>query len=128
VLTGADGETLAPGEVPHPEPLEAPDGFEPCDGAVNLHHRWESAWGGAMLSGTESVAVIVFNGGHSLVEVELLLRGEDNQGREVFAVESPVGSVPRAQEVTVEVPSYEVPRPVHRVRVSLSRAEFAPTP
>ena len=70
LLTGGDGEPLAPGLVPHPEPLDPPTGFEPCLDAVQLHYRWESAWGGAMLAGTESVAVILFNGGYPLQDVE----------------------------------------------------------
>jgi hypothetical protein len=124
-LKGADGELLAPGLVPHPEPLPAPAGLEPCAEAVNLFFRWESAWGGAMLAGTESVGIALFNGGYALASAAFRIRGEDAQGREIFSVEREAALLPRGKETGLEVPSYEMPNPVHRVYVSLTRAEFA---
>ena len=124
LLESADGGPLGPGSVRHPDPLPVPEGFEPCDDTVNLHFRWESAWGGTRLLGTEGMAVALFNGGYPLQTVVLAIRGADKTGRELFALEHPVDEAPRGREVSIEVPSYELPGPVHKVRVSLVSAEF----
>ncbi len=124
VLESADGGPLAPGRIRHPEPLPAPEGFAPCADAVDLYFRCESAWGGARLLGTEGVSVILFNGGYPLGDVVLNVRGEDPTGRELFATEHPVGELPRGKEVTLEIPSYELPDPVHAVSIALVSAEF----
>ena len=128
LLESAAGETLRPGRISHPNPLPAPDGFEPCREAESLYFRWESAWGGAMLAGTESICLVLFNGGYPLKSVGLQVAGRDGSGREVLALEHPVEELPRGRQVQVEIPSYELPAPVRELNVSLVSAEFAAEP
>jgi hypothetical protein len=125
LLESSAGVPLRPGRLSHPNPLPAPDGFQPCAEAENLHFRWESAWGGSMLAGTESISVVLFNGGYPLEAVELQVSGCDGSGRQVLVVEYPVEELPRGREVKVEVPSYELPAPVKELALSLVSAEFA---
>ncbi len=126
MLESADGGPLVPGRIRHPDPLPVPEGFAPCADAVDLYFRCESAWGGARLLGTEGVSVILFNGGYPLSDVVLNVRGEDQNGRELFATEHPTGELPRGKDMMLEIPSYELPDPVHAVRLALVSAEFAP--
>lgn len=124
MLESLDGGPLVAGRMRHPEPLPAPEGFEPCADAVDVYFRCESAWGGARLLGTEGVSATLFNGGYPLEDVVLMVRGTDDCDREVFVVEHTVNQLPRGRELAIEIPSYEFPGPVHAVRLSLVAAEF----
>jgi hypothetical protein len=127
LAAGLDGSCEA-GRIRHPQPLTPAEGFEPCQQAADLYFRREAAWGGQPLLGTESVGVILFNAGYPLQEVVLELRGEDEKGKRLFAVEQTVELLPRGEEVGVEVPSYELPAPLRALSVSLLSAEFGPEP
>lgn len=124
-LSPGPGGSLAPGRVRHPDALPAPAGFRPCGDAANLYFRWESAWGGSTLLGTESIAVTLFNGGYALEAVVLTLEGRDETGGQLFAVEHTVEDLPAGKQVNVEIPSYEIPAPAKELMVSLVSAEFA---
>ena len=115
---------MVAGRIRHPEPLPTPEKFEPCDDAADLSFRCESAWGGQRLLGTEGVSVVLFNGGYPLMDVALKVSGEDKTGREVCLVDYALKDLPRGRELTIEVPSYEFPEPVHTLRLSLVSAEF----
>ncbi len=108
----------------HPDPVSPPSGFRPCDGMPDLHYRWQAAWGGAMLVGTEAIAVLIFNGGYPLEEVALKLHGLDAEGEEAFVIEKSVAHLPRGEEVTIEVPSYELPVPASDITVALLSARY----
>lgn len=123
--TGLDGPSEA-GHIRHPEPLAPPEGFELCQRAAELYFRCEAAWGGERLLGTESIGVVLFNAGYPLQEVVLQVRGEDDSGKELFAVEQTVQVLPRGEEVNIEVPSYELPAPMRVLSVWLVSAEFGP--
>ena len=73
-----------------------------------------------MLLGTETIAVILFNAGYPLEEVVLKVCGQNTDGQEIFAIEQPVGELPRGKQVTIEVPSYELPEPASDIAVSLA--------
>lgn len=124
MLQSVDGGALVAGRIRHPEPLPTPEKFEPCDDAADLSFRCESAWGGQRLLGTEGVSVVLFNGGYPLMDVALKVSGEDKTGREVCLVDYALKDLPRGRELTIEVPSYEFPEPVHTLRLSLVSAEF----
>ena len=115
---------MTPGRAPHRNPLPAPAGFERMANATDLYYRWEAASGGAPLLGTETLAIKVFNGGYDLTQVRLAVRGEDDAARELVTVELESEHWPRGSEMQFEVPSYELPEPVHRVAVELVRADF----
>ena len=78
-----------------------------------------------MLLGTETIAVILFNGGFSLEDVVLKIRGLEPGGREAFAKEHALAALPRGGRVTVEVPSYEVSAPAGDIVVSLVSGRIA---
>lgn len=120
---GVDG-TRGAGRVRHPRPATVPDGYLPCDHAVQLYYRSESSLGGDVLIGTEGVNVIVFNAGYSLREVVLALGGTGKDGKELFAVERTAEQLPQGEEVSLEIPSYELPAPLRALKVSLVSAEF----
>jgi hypothetical protein len=115
-----------PGQIRHPEPLPAPEGFEPIRKAADLYHYSESAWGGRRLLGTENIGFRVFNAGYPLRDVTLSIRGEDDGGSQIFAVEHTVEELPRGEQVTLEVASYEIPAEPKRLTVTLVSAEFYP--
>ncbi len=123
-LSPSPGGSLVPGRVRHPEALPAPEGFSPCGDAANLYFRWESAWGGSPLLGTESLRVTLFNGGYPLSAVVLRLEGRDGTGAEVFAIEHTAEQLSRGQEMNIEIPSYEIPAPAQELAVSLISAAF----
>lgn len=125
-LAPGSAGALAAGRIRHPRPLPAPEQFEPCAEAVDLFFRWEAAWGGRVLLGTEGIGVVLFNGGHPLQQVVLKVRGRDEQGGGLFAVEQTVPELPRGEQVRIEIPSYELPAPVRAVSVALLSAEFGP--
>lgn len=123
-LEGVDEGGVIPGHAPHRNPLPPPEGFTPIDCATDLHYRWEAASGGAPLLGTETLAVAVFNGGYDLAQVGLAVRGLDEAGEALFTVEHDIEDWPRGRIVQFEIPSYELPDPIHSVNVELVRAEF----
>ena len=120
---GVNGTQQA-GRIRHPRPAAAPAGYLPCHDAVNLYYRSESSLGGAVLINTEGVNVVVFNGGYPLRELVLKVRGEGKDGKELFTVEHTVEDLPQAKEVSLEIPSYELPAPMQSLQVSLVSAEF----
>ena len=124
-LTGLHGKPVA-GQTRHPDPLAVPDEYELILGAVDLYFRTESAWGGKRLSGTENIGVVVLNTGYPLCDVALKVRGEDEAGKELFAVERTADDLPRGEPVTIEVPSYEITAEPSRLVVSLVSAAFSP--
>jgi hypothetical protein len=91
----------------------------------DLYYRWESAWGGAMLLGTETLAVKLFNGGYPLEEVSLRICGLGTAGEEMFALDRTLENLPRGREVTIDVPSYELPAPANDLTVSLVSGKYA---
>ncbi|MFH1419342.1 MAG: hypothetical protein ABII12_13795 [Planctomycetota bacterium] len=117
------GETLA--SASHPDPLDPPAGFRAVGGMPGLFYRWEAAWGGAMLLGTETIGVAVFNGGYALADVVLRICGLDATGEEVFCLDVSRDALPRGRETTIEVPSYEVPAPASGLTVSLVSGRYA---
>jgi hypothetical protein len=122
--TGVDGTRRA-GRLRDARPLPAPPGLVPVEGAANLYFRWESAFGGEPVLGTEGVQVLLFNAGYSLRNVLLDVRGDGRDGAEVFAVEQPVAELPRGGRAAFEVGSYLIPAALRVVRVALVSAEFA---
>jgi hypothetical protein len=127
-LQPGSGGKLEPGRIHRPDAVAVPEGFQPCEGAEHLSFRWGSAWGNSFLSGTEGIAVGLFNGAYPLRNVVLEIRGADESSRQQFAVKHTLESLPRGQETIIEVPSYEVPAPVSEVAVSLVSAELGPEP
>lgn len=123
--TGKPRPADPPAATGHPTPLSPPEGFAACENFRHLYYCWEAAWGGSMLSGTETIAVILFNGGFPLQEVTLMIHGEGPGGREVFAVQREVNELPRGKEVTIEVPSYELPAPASDIKVTLVSGKYA---
>jgi hypothetical protein len=72
-----------------------------------------------MLSGTETIAVLVFNGGHSLREVVLGVCGRDEQGAEAFTMRRELTDLPRGETARLEVASYDLPAPACNIGVTL---------
>jgi hypothetical protein len=120
---GVDGTRRA-GRIRHPRPAAVPDGYAPFDGAADLYFRSESSLGGETLIDTEGVSVVVFNSGYPLREVELEVRGEGSNGEELFKMVHSVGELEQAHGVSVEIPSYELPAPLHKLKLALVSAEF----
>ena len=114
-----------PGQIRHPNPLVANEGFKPCADAVDVYFQWHSAWGGSVPLGTEALAVVLFNAGYSLSGVEIEVRGEQPAGTRIFAVRHVLEALPRGETVRTEIPSYELPEPAETLTVSLLSAEYA---
>lgn len=112
----------ASGVAAHPQPLTPPVGARRVLAAADLHLVDESAWGGPRLLGTEGLRLHLFNAGHALRDLRLIVRGHDDAGRIVFAVPREVDALPRGATAALEVPSYEIPAPVCRVSVALEAA------
>ncbi len=121
-LKGAGNQA---GRVPHPKPLPLPQGFRRCEATPDLYYRWESAWGGASLIGTESLVVLLFSAGFALANVEINVTGLDPAGRVVFSRCLCAERMPRGEIVRIEVPSYEITQPWSDVRVELASAAYA---
>lgn len=119
------GERATGGRLRHPYPEPPPSGFEPVGDAVELYWRSESSFGGQRLIGTEGIGVRLFNGGFPLKEATFVVCGQDKEGRDVFTSEFAMALLPRGREVTLEVPSYELPDSIRTVRVKLKSAGFA---
>ena len=120
---GVDG-TCQAGRIRHPRPAAVPDGYEACQGAADLHYCSESSLGGDVLIGTEGVNVVVFNAGYPLCEVVLQVRGDGEDGRELFAVERSIEELPQGEDVRLEIPSYELSASLSVLKVTLVSAEF----
>lgn len=104
---------------PHPSPLLPPEGFQVFANAPDLCFRCEAAHGGAPLSGTEALAVVLFNGGYSIDDATIRLSGLDAAGRTVFAIEQWVHELPRGGRYSLEIPSYEMPGPIRELGLAL---------
>ncbi len=113
------------GRVPHPSPLTAPPDFRRCEEAADLCYQVEASGGGSVLLGTEGFDVTVFNGGYPLESVVLKVDGLDAQGQSVFSVELSSDRLPRGEEVTLELPSYEISEPASDLLVALVSAEYS---
>lgn len=123
LLAERDGP-LEAGRVRHPAPAPIPPGLNPVSDAVLLYFGWAPSLGG--LTETESLTLRLFNAGYALQNVRLDVRGEGPDGRVVLARGYDVEHLPRAGEVSVGVPSYDIGGPLRVLRVALSSAEFAP--
>lgn len=124
-LIGIEGEPVA-GQTRHPNPLAVPDEYQLIDDAVDLYFRFESAWGGKRLSGTENIGVVLLNTGYPLREVTLRVRGHDEAGQELFSVEQTADELPRGEPAQIEIASYEIPADLRRLDVTLVSAAFSP--
>ena len=80
-----------------------------------------------MLLGTETIAVVFFNGGYSLEDAVLRVRGLDANNKCVFNLDMPEIRLPRGVEVTIEIPSYEVSQPASSLDVELRSGRFSST-
>ena len=60
------------------------------------------------------------------MNVVLRVRGVDADAHEVYSVEQAVESLPRGDEVRMEIPSYELPAPAQSMTISLVSAEYGP--
>ena len=123
-LQAADGGPPRAGLTPHPQALTPPPDFNPIGAAVDLHFSWSAAGGGHTLLGTEPLELNLFNGGYDLAEVVLAVRGEDETGGSLFAIDREVETWPRGSVIQVEIPSYELPDPVKTLHVALISAAF----
>jgi len=125
-----DGTQRA-GRIRDAHPAAVPAGYVPIDDAANLYFRWESAFGGELMLGTEGVQISVFNAGYPLRDVLVEVRGEGRDGQELFVLEQPIADLHRGGRASFEVGSYLIPAPLRVVRVGLLGAEFGssePTP
>ncbi len=120
-------EPAASAPARHPTPLAPGLGFQPVQGMTDLHFKWHAAWGGVMLLGTETIAVVLFNGGYSLEDVVLRIRGFDAHKKIVFGLDMPVERLPRGRTTTLEIPSYEVPQPASSLGVELRSGRLCST-
>jgi hypothetical protein len=120
---GSEG-ILGAGRAPTANPLARPTGFQPVQHAANLYFRWEAVGGGTPLLGTESLALLLFNGGYDLAEVTLRIVGTGQAGQTLCAIERAVEAWPRGRQVQLEIPSYELPDRVQALYVELLSAEF----
>jgi hypothetical protein len=120
---GPDG-ILGAGRAPIKDPLPGPDGFEPVQNAANLYFRWEAIGGGPPLLGTESLALLLFNGGCDLADVNLRVIGTGKTRRTLCTIERTVEEWRRGEQVQIEIPSYELPDCVQALYVELRSAEF----
>ena len=124
LMESVAGAMLSAGRTRHPDPLAPTEAAVPVVGAAHLYYRWQPVGGGTPLLGTEPLVLTVFNGGYSLGEVVLRVRGEDRAGQPLFAIHREIETVLRGQSVDVEIPSYELPGPVQALHVELVSAEF----
>jgi hypothetical protein len=123
-LEAGSAGMLGAGRAPIADPLPGPEGFQPVQDAANLYFRWEAVGGGAPLLGTESLALLLFNGGYDLAEVNLRVVGTGKTGRTLCAIERTIEEWRRGQQVQLEIPSYELPDRVQALYVELRSAEF----
>ncbi len=62
---------------------------------------------------------------HTDESVVLKVDGLDAQGQSVFSVELSSDRLPRGEEVTLELPSYEISEPASDLSVALVSAEYS---
>lgn len=106
----------------HPRPLPCPAGMTACQGASDLYFRMESSWGGGMPLGSETLAIVLFNGGYPMEAALLEVTGVGGAEGRPFTVRHEVESLPRGEVVLVELPSYELPDDPRQLRVNLVMA------
>ena len=77
------------------------------------------------MSGTETIAIVLFNAGYPLEDVVVKIRGlDDTNQHEVFAIRREIGLFPRGRTLTVEVPSYELPAPACAIAVTVVSGRY----
>lgn len=97
-----------------------------CVGCSDLHYRLESSWGGGRPLGSETLAIVVFNGGYPLESVVLEVSGIGGGEGMPFSVRHEIELIPRGEEVLIELPSYELPDDPRQLLVSLVSADVSP--
>jgi len=120
-----EADSALVGRVRHPRPATPPAGFRRCERAENLYYRSESAWGGDRLLGTEGLSLVLWNAGYALTDVVFGIEGLSASGDSVFQLTHAVAALPRGEETTEEIPSYEIDRPAESLRVTLESAAYA---
>lgn len=123
-LESADGSAPRPGTARHPRPVDVPPGCNPVERAAGLYFRSESSLGGAALISTEGLNVTIANVGYNLIDVVLRVIGERDGDKPIFAIERTIADLPRGGEAVFEIPSYEIPAPIARLRIELVSAAF----
>ncbi len=121
----AQGGSLPPGRWPHPAALPPPSGCAPIERSAQLWWRSESAFGGRTLLPTEGLRIALFNGGYTLEEVALEILGADQAGRQACRCTEQIERIEQGRLLTVELPSYEIQRPLRALRLRLLAARFA---
>jgi hypothetical protein len=119
-----DVASTTAGRAVHMSPLPKPSAMSPVDSAADLYFRTESAFGGPTLIGTEALGMILYNGGFTLRSVVIHIEGFAKDGSRALDTEKSLERLPRGLETRVEVPSYEIDEPLHRVKVSFVSAEY----
>ena len=120
---GPEG-VLGAGRAPTTDPLPGPEDFQPVQHAANLYFRWEAIGGGVPLLGTESLALLLFNGGYDLAHVDLRVVGTGKTRRTLCTIDRTIEEWRRGEQVQLEIPSYELPDRVQALYVELRSAEF----
>ncbi len=123
-LEVAGGAVAGAGRIRHPNPLVSAEATAAVAGAAHLHYGRQPVGGGTPLLGTEPLELTVFNGGYDLANVVLRVRGDGEAGRSLFALMREIETLARGQAVRLEIPSYELPGPLHALHVELVSAEF----
>lgn len=123
-LESPDGKPLRPGGARHPRPTAVPPDSVPVENSAGLYFRSESSLGGNTLIATEGLSVTIANVGYNLVDVVLRAIGERDGSKPVFSVEREIASLPRGGDAVFEIPSYEIPGPIARLRIELVSAAF----
>jgi hypothetical protein len=112
--------------IRHPQPQPRPEGFEPVLKSADLTYRWESAWGGQRLLGTEGAMIWVHNAGYALETLVLTIEGRDPAGETLFSVRHEVEQLATGEQISFEMPSWEMPTPAASLAVALESAVFGP--
>jgi len=115
---------LPPGRWPHPAALPPPAGYAPIEQSAQLWWRSESAFGGQTLLPTEGLRIALFNGGYTLEEVALEILGADEAGQPACRCTEQIERIEQGRLLTVELPSYEIQRPLRALRLRLLAARF----
>lgn len=77
-----------------------------------------------MLSGTETVAVFLFNGGYPLEDLVVKIHGLGSDRHEVFVIHREIGELARGRTVSFEIPSYELPAPACDLAVTVISGKY----
>ena len=123
-LEVAGGAVAGAGRIRHPNPLVSAAATTAVAGEAHLHFGWQPVGGGAPLLSTEALELTVFNGGYDLANVVLRVRGDGDAGQPLFAITRDIEMLARGQAASLEIPSYELPGPLHTLHVELVSAEF----